>query len=367
MRWLLLFVCLLLLSINPLFAQTDEPEGWPIIERCVGAPTTPPDDWSFDGMIVYHDDNGIHALRDTLDTPYYLAFRNTRQFIDSAILSPNGSLIAVPASYFDYDTTRYGDRYWHIHEILIYSTGLDRQLLFRIPLHHVYRNSSKAGAGAGIEWINENSFAASSSSNYYLNDEVRNLYILDEEVRIEDIAEYSNIRNMLVESATIFLHITVSDENNNRALYQEVAVTDANLGFLTTLSQESLERQEVQFELYDTESDKISIIFLAGQFERESLRALSADGQFFSFSARRITGETTEDFRLYIADLQEQVIIDTCINQQGAKWSPDSRYLVYTDGSLTDDEQGIFVVDWQEGLSYLIYRTTGQVMGWYAG
>jgi hypothetical protein len=77
-----------------LFAQeaTEEAsQGWPIVERCVGEPTTPPADWSFEGTILATGWAGIHGINAGWETARVLAFQDSHNdnFISESI-SPNG-------------------------------------------------------------------------------------------------------------------------------------------------------------------------------------------------------------------------------------------------------------------------------------
>jgi hypothetical protein len=80
MRRLLMLFCLLALTITPTIAQTDEPESWEIIERCVGEPVEPPADWSFEGIIFMYSYTGVHGLNSQINTPYIIAYRSDESF-----------------------------------------------------------------------------------------------------------------------------------------------------------------------------------------------------------------------------------------------------------------------------------------------
>src|SRR6266545_3823249 len=95
---LLFSICLILVSINFTAAQASG-EGWPIVERCVPEPTSPPADWTYPGVILATGWAGLHGIRADLDTPYILVFSKFfrgsawRTFDNS--LSPDGRWIVT--------------------------------------------------------------------------------------------------------------------------------------------------------------------------------------------------------------------------------------------------------------------------------
>lgn len=89
----LIAIMFLLCIVAPLAAQDATPDtGWPIEQRCVGDPTPPPADWSYDGTILYQGKYGIHGLRSDWPTSRVLAFTNitdSDQFLYGGALSPD--------------------------------------------------------------------------------------------------------------------------------------------------------------------------------------------------------------------------------------------------------------------------------------
>ncbi len=95
---LISLVSLLLLGAPVLHAQdaTDTPDaGWPVEERCVGAPTKPPKGWSYDGTILMTGYAGIHGVNAKWDTPRVLAKLSDKDVWGGA-LSPDGKWYASP-------------------------------------------------------------------------------------------------------------------------------------------------------------------------------------------------------------------------------------------------------------------------------
>lgn len=100
----LLIACSLLLISAPLIAKgtTLEPEGWEVVERCLGElpNAIPQSEWDFEGVIFTRDTVGIHAIRTDSPTPYVIAFGNSdTAFVRSGSFSPDGRWFAYPVGY----------------------------------------------------------------------------------------------------------------------------------------------------------------------------------------------------------------------------------------------------------------------------
>ncbi len=82
MKALLPLLAALLFVVSPLAAQeTPEPTDWTTEQRCITAPSQPPEGWTYDGVIfTFIPGDGIHARRADMDTPYYVAFDSDSEF-----------------------------------------------------------------------------------------------------------------------------------------------------------------------------------------------------------------------------------------------------------------------------------------------
>src|SRR5690606_35951618 len=87
MRYLLTFLMLLLISAIAA-AQEATPEGWEVVQRCVGEPTTPPEGWNYEGTILLWGNYGIHAIQVDWDVPRVVAFIRDQTIFGGAGLSP---------------------------------------------------------------------------------------------------------------------------------------------------------------------------------------------------------------------------------------------------------------------------------------
>ena len=101
-------------------AQETITSDWPIVEQCAEEPTTPSQDWKFDGTIFTQKGDGIHAIRSDIPTPYYVAFNGGSEFGNMGKLSPDGRWFAAPAGY-PAPSPR-GTSVYDIREVRVYST-----------------------------------------------------------------------------------------------------------------------------------------------------------------------------------------------------------------------------------------------------
>ncbi len=87
---------LLMITMPTMLAQSSEFNNeWLIDEQCI-EPSSPPDDWTYDGVIVTQDEAGLHGIRADMDTSYFLAFDNDEQFLVMASFSPDGQWLVIP-------------------------------------------------------------------------------------------------------------------------------------------------------------------------------------------------------------------------------------------------------------------------------
>ena len=99
-RFGICIVLCLLAFTSAVSAQTDEPDTFPIEQQCIDAPTQPPDDWTYPGMILMSGYAGIHAMQADWETPRVVAFLSRdnegNEPLIGGQLSPNQNWYAVP-------------------------------------------------------------------------------------------------------------------------------------------------------------------------------------------------------------------------------------------------------------------------------
>jgi Tol biopolymer transport system component len=117
-----------------------------------------------------------------------------------------------------------------------------------------------------------------------------------------------------------------------------------------------------QLILFDYDGNLVNVVItIHGYLSFQQNRDWSPDGRYLSFRIKR-------DGPLYIADVQERRIINTCLTEigSGAAWSPDSTQLALI--APGDDIQYVFVLDMETYTLHPVARHDkgygGSIIGW---
>src|SRR4051794_21916875 len=86
MRRLCLLLLLTLMISAGVSAQAED-NAWPIVQRCFGDATPPPQGWAFDGTLLMTGHYGLHGFHQGWDTPQVLVF-SRRIFLTAASSRP---------------------------------------------------------------------------------------------------------------------------------------------------------------------------------------------------------------------------------------------------------------------------------------
>ncbi|MEO1290160.1 MAG: hypothetical protein AAFV93_20605 [Chloroflexota bacterium] len=346
MRWIGLFF--FLICVLPVTAQTDSiAETWEIVERCISETVVASDSVGWEGMIAFYDTDGIHAIRPELDKPYFLAFDNTSQFFRYSSISRDGQWLMIPSGTSS--LTNLGDTPYRIDELHIYSTGVSPQLELTIPWQLNVRSQNVVYT---TEWSGNNYFVLSQG---FAN--TGNLY----QVTINDDKNYEI---MPVSSSEIELYdnrlalLEANNTGNSEAdwIYQIVnghVIDDSfkNLELSSTDNYLAIIENEVIVDKITSE-DELSNV---GRFPNAS-----PDGRYLAFSADM---PDVADNHLYILDIEEQIIIDTCVDHSRIVWSWDSQYFMFAT-RVVDSQPNIINID-SMTQTLLPYWFTGTIIGWY--
>ncbi len=158
MKALLPLLSVFLLTVQIASAQeTPEPTGWTTEQRCITAPSQPPEGWTYGGVIfTFIPGDGIHARRADVATPYYVAFDSDSEFGHAGTFSPDGRWLAVPAGHSAW-TDMTIRKYQVTEEYRIYSTAPERTL-YRIP---IWVDGSQP-----VTWLDANRFSVTGYTGY---------------------------------------------------------------------------------------------------------------------------------------------------------------------------------------------------------
>lgn len=350
--WLLLLI-ILLTSAGYTANATDE--GWEVVERCFGEATAPPEGWTFDGTLLLTSIGRLHAYRQEWETPRILVFDDGLP--SHGALSPDGRWFAT-SEYerrnFEFSTTFYEKA------IRVYSTGSEEQYI--------------------IPW--ENTFSIDRRQighRFYWLDQEHLLYSRGDTRRDETWFK--------INPFTQEIELWDSDLDPSRFVFD--LAPDATKGLYTDwgLDYWILDRgeDEIQLSILNTAgwspdsalfAAYTRVGFRAGQFVlfdsngnlSETLLNVPDDTQIRYLFSNLWSSDThyllfTTD-RLYLADMENQQVIDLCISADGlrsAVWSPDSSQFALTT-YIQDD--GIQIFDLAAWERYVVGYHDGSLIGW---
>lgn len=309
-----LILILLLFAVSIAEAQTDSTNnGWEIVERCVGEPTAPPDDWSFEGYFAFYNEDGIHAIRHELATPYYIAFSRPDQFIQYASFSLDGRWLSIPSGFTE--RKNWVGQYYNVTEYRIFNTGLNRELVHRIPRDYVFDHSGQFLENNIWEWQGNDYFDFQIGPSWNIEGYQR-ILISDDVYEIRDIEEME--------------HISPEDYSRELAIIADTLIIRGNF-------------------------------------------TPSPNGQYLAFEASLRGAEQLND-SIYILDLDTQAIFDICVSVDttrlslAAFWSPDSTQIILGNmfQHMLQDFDYIRLIDLEENAQYLLdYQFYGYILNWY--
>jgi hypothetical protein len=378
MKAALLALILLCLAVGPLTAQEDD-AGWPIVERCVGAPTTPPAGWTFEGTILMSGDYGLHAIDAKSETPYILAFVPDSEYETApggGKLSPDKQWYAVIEGSVQrgnfavvsetgiriHSTVQLSENQlieWE-NDYGILRTGWFSQLYWLDNDHLVYKsNIIDAGGpylinrltGEAELWqepylsVPTREFYPSSDWNSVVYHEPPNwfLYQNNESSLLDRLpSEYSNYV-LWTSDETHFVAIAPDNEEQNLSFY------DRQGQLLDTL--------------YTAPPSEGNISISASFFNHTTTIGFSSDNRYLAFLLDR--GERQS---VYLADFEENQIVDLCTEAFSLAWSPSNDLLALLS---VGENNPIRVVDITASTQYVVgyhrnYDYRHGILGWRA-
>jgi WD40 repeat protein len=306
-----------------LFAQEEtEPQGWEVIERCVGElpyPTVPRGRWDFEGVIITGNRDGIRAIRTDFDTSYFIALASDNSFVFAGQFSPDGRWFAYPTG-----TSQYMSMLWdlyRVNQLRVVSTD-PRAIRYDIPWVHT-------GSSNGlhkVQWINNDTFT-------YLGrpqeaDEVSDVWMIN-----PFIDEISPAPSVEAEDADLAVP---------GYLFRDLHVhVNREVGF---------EGSADGLFLVDAEGSQNLVINVRATFLSP---AVSPNEHYAIFPV---------DGRFHLIDINQQVVFDLCLSSQyqDVAWSPDSQYIAFT----YDAYPILLNIETLE-MQILRYET-GYIIAWFA-
>ncbi len=368
----LIWICIIVLAFSTTAAQDDDTSGWPVEQRCVGEPTAPPEGWTFEGTIFVQRDDGVHAIRSDVSTPYFVAF-NGRDLTSAGTISPDGKWYAVPSGYSEYVSML--DDGIIVEEIRVYSTNPAHEI-FRVPWRVSYRGMRDYGLYfvSPIRWLDNEQLIYESGSWLLEQYEASVINPFTGEISLWE-GELQNLHTNLY----------ISPDWTRAVGYHggESGVFDTMSGnLLTDLS----ELYSLPRAFWSPDSSQFASPF-PGQTDNaiSNLALFDRDGSFletiFSVAANSVyfldfkwspdrhefafTVRREEEFRLYIGDINDRIIIDTCLALSNAAWSPTGKELAFE--FYTGSGNVIGVYDLEAETSLVLAYYPGSVIAWREG
>jgi hypothetical protein len=373
MRHIPLIVFTFLLCIAaPIAAQDAAPDtGWPIEQRCIGDPTPPPADWTYDGTIFVQGMEGIRALNPNFRTPYFTLFYG--DFYFAAELSPDGRWYAVPSGHTEPGSLL--GTYYVIETLDVFSTGIERTR-FRVPWETSVMSSSNYYLPK-VLWVDNEHIAFETG---YMNDSDETMRIVNPftgelvaweypPASIQVITpslywHFSPDRSRVIfenqsdrpewgvydwQSETIITSIPPVDESY---VLPSVIWRPDSRSFVAVIVDESNNRLKT-LRIFDNDGKPADMIM--GNDERFSFANLdfSSDGQYLAAN-------------LYVVDFEQKKVFDICAEADKlgyinhAVWSPTNSQMAFTSNG------DVVILDTETWQLYTIASNIADVIDWGA-
>jgi hypothetical protein len=372
-----LICCLLLLTFTLVRAQESTPEptnGWTIEQRCVAEPTTPPDDWSFDGTILMTGYAGIHAVSSDFDTPYVVVFFESRtvpvlgenHYLAGygGVLSPDGMWFAVVDGY----TTECVIGCWGVHAeaIHVYSTTQLRE-----SYSMDWSNSYGVGATGfphPLFWYDDSQLLYESDDlqremgnrggNWLINPFTNELTEWNNPIEPHG-AYYSpspDWTHEIFASDSWATEVWLSDGDTTIQLpiSTQVEWKPDSSQFVTYTLDEN--RRLHQLVLFNRNGELAETIFDVSEGAFSRVSGWSSDGRYLTFLA------TT----LHTADTVERRVVDTCLTVNDSQaWSVDNNQLALL-APYESNRFAVQILDLDTWQRHTVAYHGGEIIGWRA-
>jgi hypothetical protein len=385
LRFVLSLLCLIW-AFSSAVAQEAKGTGWPVEERCVGEPTKTPEGWTFPGAILMTGHYGIHAVSADVPTPYVVAFLNQNQIVrNGAVLSLDGKWYAVLIGK-QQDSSGTNVATQHIDEIRVYSTIKPRET-YSIPWDHFDSVVGFSGAWDKLLWLDNQHILYP-----FDGDETPAIQVVDfihgtsETWKHEnfglayfaDVVDFApNLQHVvysgIVEDVSSWL---LAGSENTRTLGDIAAFANFvwradSAGFAVEVQTAREDMIQSELAIFDAVGNRIEKIIdfqpsqTLRQYYGQQFKNIiwSPDGRYLAFITTTLNYPRV--ISLYIADMQQKKVIDTCIEPgDGLAWSPDGTQLAMIDFYDYKRQRPVMVLDMATWALYTVAYHDGSVIGW---
>lgn len=368
-------ICLLL-TAQVAAAQTAEPDTFPVEQRCIDAPTQPPSDWTYPGMILMSGYAGIHAMRADWDTPRVVAFLSSdsdgNEPIAGGQLSPDQNWYAVPMGKAELQALN--NVIYSVRGLRIYSlSGGGEVISFRLDdFSNIYEFSTDTWTYYPIQWYdNETVIIGGLLLHPFSGEGETNSFDLigwgQTPVFSPDLTRAWGSGVFSRGAFYRDFYNPLEPEKFNKQLEGVEAISwqrDSS-GFMAYPSLYSAVWHGLSYYNRDgklkepiLEINGTSIPLRSGISGRADLQ-WSSDNNFFVLALLNSPANM-----IYLVNMQARVVIDTCLTPvSNAVWSSDGMMFAYL--ANVRENLNLIVVDTTTWQAYIVARHSGgEMVGW---
>lgn len=335
----------------------EQQTAWTIETACLPEATTPPDGWTFDGVILtYQPDEGVRARRIDVPTTYYIAFEGSN-FTGATALSPDGKWLAFPYGYIQ--TAAASDVRYVVNELRVHSTERVPRIVGRMAWSVSYQVEDGIPP---LRWLDNETLLFATGAEHDLVQV--NPFI--QEISESELDIYTHLSPDLTRGvAPHFEHLGLFDLEGDELLASfpsqpsGFTLFDWSTDHLMTLD-------DSQLTLRDHNGEILEPVMTLSSEQR--LWNFQWSGHKFAFSL--YDPYKNENF-LYLGDVETRTITETCVRlnnlhdgvyTSSLTWSPDGSML-----ALIGYDSGLHIYDLNEKTMFQAAEYSGGLLGWGKG
>jgi hypothetical protein len=369
--WIVVY---LVLAAHVISAQDEAPESFLVEQRCIDAPTQPPDGWTYPGMILMSGYAGIHAMQADWETPRVVAQFSLDERGNTAIhggqLSPDENWYALPMG--EVFRSPSNSEFWIVRALKVFNLGGDAQdIWLDLSDYDDALNDGTNSIFAPLVWHDNQELTIGTLSIRPFQNEISDAPfhtmspIFEPKVFSPDVSllygRYDtsfdigvfNLADMAVVKPLSGV-AQVSWRRDSAGFMARIEPKDDNWTGLAYFDRDGeLIDYILPFNFLAFSSDEA----LPASGRREL--AWSPDDRYYGY----VIDAYPNPHQLMLVDLQERVVIDTCLSALNAPvWSPDGTLFAYLVPARQD--LNLIVVDTSVWKSYVVGRHNSTVRLW---
>ncbi|MEO8397347.1 MAG: hypothetical protein ABI700_30400 [Chloroflexota bacterium] len=367
-----LAICMLMF-VHVASAQTETPDTFPLVVKCLGTPTLPPKGWTYPGMILMSGYAGIHAVQADWDTPHVVAqFTIDQQGnvpINGGQLSPDGNWYATPIGEIYYEET-FND-FWIVRGLKIYGlSGNNKTITLDLMNYPNSLSGQSAWGFSPVTWQDNQSLTVGELLIHPFEPT-----IMHSETSKTDVFTQPRVispdlsRGYQSYNDNSGFHWNIYDLTHSKRLtdidrLNHISWRRDSSGFMAQMQQPDQDWHGLAY--FDRDGKLIDHVlqFDANPYAVDHIVSGRSESQWSPDS--RYYGFVLDPYNvsktLYLVDTQTRQV-DTCLRALTQPvWSPDGTMFAY----LTNAPQNLYliVVDTKTWKSYVVARQSG-ARGWF--